>query len=418
MTAIAVAVLSIAPLFAQNYSLSYNGSGEHTDCGNHSSLDVTNLSVEVWIKASTGTFAYSNVIDKSHDGTSNEGWALEFDASGEKLNFYYMNGSTTGVVTTSTSLDDDTWHHVAATYDGSIARIYVDGTKEDSSTTVTGNLASTTGNLYFASWKGTGRWFPGQIDEVRIWDNALTSAMITAYKDIEVTASHPNRVGTDHLVAYYQMSDGSGTSLSDNSANSNTGSLNGGMGNSNWIEDSPLPLELLYFAAECSGDDAVLSWATASEYNVRSFELLFSKDGREFTFFAMVDAVGFSLHEEQYRYTVKSAVAMGACYYQLREIDFDGTQKDLAYVYLNCASDWEDRISLYPNPVTDRLYIDLGETPEKAEVQVLDARGYVLHRQNVYAECTTVHFDDFPSGLYILNVVNKGKEMRRKFFVQ
>jgi len=66
------------------------------------------------------------------------------------------------------------------------------------------------------------------IDEVRIWDDVRTAAEIAANMHIDLAGSESN------LVAYYKMSNGSGTSLTDNSSNSYTGTLTN-MDNNDWI---------------------------------------------------------------------------------------------------------------------------------------------------------------------------------------
>lgn len=85
--------------------------------------------------------------------------------------------------------------------------------------------------------------FQGEIDEVRFWNVALTTGEIQDWLLIELDSSHPSYA---ELAAYYLMSDGAGTSLSDDSGSGNTGTLNGGMTDSNWVEsgalhDSTLP---------------------------------------------------------------------------------------------------------------------------------------------------------------------------------
>jgi len=71
--------------------------------------------------------------------------------------------------------------------------------------------------------------YDGNMDEIRIWNTALSQSIIQAWMHQEITTAHPNysNQDSDNLKAYYQMSDGSGTSITDNSSNSNTGTING-----------------------------------------------------------------------------------------------------------------------------------------------------------------------------------------------
>jgi hypothetical protein len=70
--------------------------------------------------------------------------------------------------------------------------------------------------------------FEGRIDDLRIWNDARTASEIQEYMHKEVASD------ASGLVAYYKMSNGTGTSLTDNSSNSNTGTLTN-MDNSDWV---------------------------------------------------------------------------------------------------------------------------------------------------------------------------------------
>ncbi len=82
-------------------------------------------------------------------------------------------------------------------------------------------------------------YFNGKIDEVAIWKEALGSAEITALYNsgygLDAASNSGNYTSEGNLVAYYKMNDGSGTSLADNSSNSNTGTLYN-MTNAAWVD--------------------------------------------------------------------------------------------------------------------------------------------------------------------------------------
>ncbi len=76
----------------------------------------------------------------------------------------------------------DTWQHLTATYDGSVARFYIDGT-EVASRTITGGFGSAnTWRIGAYETNPTG-FFDGAIDEVRIYSRALSAAEIAADRD-------------------------------------------------------------------------------------------------------------------------------------------------------------------------------------------------------------------------------------------
>ncbi|MCA9933505.1 MAG: LamG domain-containing protein [Anaerolineales bacterium] len=74
--------------------------------------------------------------------------------------------------------------------------------------------------------------FSGEIDELRLWNTTLDQTTIQTWMTTPLTASHPLWTS---LAAYYQMSNGSGITLSDDSGNGHSGLLANGMNDSNWV---------------------------------------------------------------------------------------------------------------------------------------------------------------------------------------
>jgi Concanavalin A-like lectin/glucanases superfamily len=71
------------------------------------------------------------------------------------------------------------WTHLAATYDGTTLRLFVNGA-QTGSRAVSGALLTSTGVLRIGGNSLWGEYFAGRIDEVRIYNRALTLAEIQA----------------------------------------------------------------------------------------------------------------------------------------------------------------------------------------------------------------------------------------------
>ena len=82
------------------------------------------------------------------------------------------------------------WSHLATTYDGSLVRLYVNGTLA-SSTAVTGAMAASTGVLRLGGNSVWGEWFAGLIDEVRVYNRALGAAEVQQDMATAVSGSPP-----------------------------------------------------------------------------------------------------------------------------------------------------------------------------------------------------------------------------------
>ena len=77
------------------------------------------------------------------------------------------------------ALGTSTWTHLAMTWDGGTVRLYVDGALVATQAS-TGSLLTGTGALRIGGNSIRNEFFSGVIDEVRVYDRALSAARITA----------------------------------------------------------------------------------------------------------------------------------------------------------------------------------------------------------------------------------------------
>ena len=89
------------------------------------------------------------------------------------------------------ALPTGTWTHLAATYDGANLRLFVNGV-QTASRALTGSIVTTTGLLKIGGNSSYPEWFSGLIDEVRIYNRALTAAQIQT--DMATSISSPDKV--------------------------------------------------------------------------------------------------------------------------------------------------------------------------------------------------------------------------------
>ena len=166
-------------------ALSFDGVDDSVTIADANSLDITaGMTLEAWVNPGVlqaweslivkerGTGSYSYAL-YAHDGGSQPGGAAV--PSG---NVFASNDFRTlrGV----SQIPSGTWTHIATTYDGVTQRLFINGV-EVSSRPQTGTIAVGTGNLRIGGndvWPG--EYYQGLIDEVRIYNRALSAAEITA----------------------------------------------------------------------------------------------------------------------------------------------------------------------------------------------------------------------------------------------
>src|SRR5581483_5909525 len=135
------------------------------------------FTVEFWMAGvhdqPDGLFA---LVEKSHG--SGVGWAVQGDSGSGVLRFAIGDGSGFPEVFGTADVLDGGFHHVAGTWDGSTIRLYVDGTLQ-SSTPLSAPVGNT-GTVNVGYWFFGNRRFVGRIDEVSIYDRALSASAVSA----------------------------------------------------------------------------------------------------------------------------------------------------------------------------------------------------------------------------------------------
>jgi hypothetical protein len=154
--------------------------GDYITLPHNDNLNPSMITVDAWIKTPAG--AERVIVEKSH--ANDGGWVMEVQADG-RVSFGYFNGDaswTSCSVFSAGAVNDDSWHHVAATLDGSAIKIYIDGVLNNSAT-YSGTPVTNSRGVNIGAWWGYGtpsRFFNGLIDEVEIFNRALTPEEIAA----------------------------------------------------------------------------------------------------------------------------------------------------------------------------------------------------------------------------------------------
>ena len=192
------------------------------------------------------------------------------------------NGSI--LFTSSAAITDNKWHHVAASYDGTDLSVYIDGV-EDAASPVTVALPTPTTDKFAIGALYTNKSliqeiFDGDIDEVRIWDRALTQAQIQYIMNQEIVEHTDNTVDGDVLPqtlpsnivnsipwndiqAYHNINEFYGTTVVDGSNNNNWLRIKYLVTDKTVIGDQTAPLP--YVSANDGSWDDPTTWVNGSE---------------------------------------------------------------------------------------------------------------------------------------------------------
>lgn len=154
-------------------ALDFDGSSDTVDLPESASLDLsgtTDATVAAWVNPDTAATANGQRIVAIGSTV-----VIGITASGEYFG-YAHDGSSFNQVN-GPSVTTGAWQHVAVTYDGANVRLYVNG-KLEGTTPATGNLRTYTGNNAIGSRGDGARELDGQIDDPRVYSEALTPGQV------------------------------------------------------------------------------------------------------------------------------------------------------------------------------------------------------------------------------------------------
>jgi hypothetical protein len=215
-------------------SISFDGSNDYLDAGKVLNLDTT-FTVSAWIKRNST----NQTILSKRDNTFTTGYDLSINSAG-KAEMSWING-TKQTITSNVAIPSGIWHNVAVSYDGTSAKLYIDGVLNVTKTMSI--VPANTQSFLIAAADGVSptSFFNGNIDEVRVWKVALTDKQLRFVMNQEILSNGiatngsiiPNAITLNdissipwaNLSAYYPMSTYTYTNAKDISNNHYTAAL-------------------------------------------------------------------------------------------------------------------------------------------------------------------------------------------------
>lgn len=227
-------LLLLTPFFSlgqagSGTALDLNGSSSFASAGTIN-LSNNQITMMTWVKvdAFKASFPFiSSIMGTEQPGNTALLRLGDASLAANRTQFVLTINGNQAKLDGVSSLAANRWYHLAATYDGTQMRIYIDG-ELDASLSMTGPISS---NDLFEIGRnyGNARILDGSLDEMTVWDTALPMATIREWMCKKLNSNHPDYT---NLLAYWRFDEGSGTVSADLSPNSNSAILTSSPG---WV---------------------------------------------------------------------------------------------------------------------------------------------------------------------------------------
>lgn len=166
-----------------------------------------------------------------------------------------------------------------------------------------------------------------------------------------------------------------------------------------------VPVTLIYFKAEATRQGTKLEWATAQEVNNSHFDIERSTDGIHWIKIGKVAGNGNDNSKNTYHTTdLKVPTQHQEIFYRLKQVDLDGryTYSDKVAIDMTDSDDF----SVFPNPVSDVLYIS-SKPLEHQSIVIRDLMGRPIIQTSEQA----IDLSHCESGIYTVHLLNANNQV-------
>ena len=177
---LSLTVLSIVLVLNFNIAFSQNETQEvsYLDVNGTNSAQLSKFSVAAWFKTSTDFNSNAFIVNKA-GSSDNMNYGVWMTNSETIRGGFETSSGSAFYATSPLSYSDGNWHYVVVTFDGSAIGLYIDGlpvaTKSASASPDSGGEEPI---RMGADSQSLTNYFIGNVDEVRIWNNALTPQQV------------------------------------------------------------------------------------------------------------------------------------------------------------------------------------------------------------------------------------------------
>ncbi|MFA9189478.1 LamG-like jellyroll fold domain-containing protein [Flavobacterium sp. FBOR7N2.3] len=221
--------------------LDFDGTDDNVNFKDNFNFNSGSFSIEVWIKSEATNGNIQTILSKRNAANLNDGYDLRL--VNNIISFHWNNGNS---ISSNYAINTDRWYHVAVTFDGNNYYMYVDGVSVHNAVAGANPIANSNARFILGAMAQNTvfpytpiHYFDGWMEELRIWNVALTEAQIHQMMNQKIQQDNTAILGStvplnipdlswNNLEGYYQMvqaTDLNNGYLIDKSANIRNGKL-------------------------------------------------------------------------------------------------------------------------------------------------------------------------------------------------
>ncbi|MDP5082260.1 MAG: T9SS type A sorting domain-containing protein [Winogradskyella sp.] len=260
-----------APQVSVERSIYFDGKDDYIDMANTLNLNPSNFTISAWIKRDSKNFGTVSIISK-RDEKFTQGYDLRI-LDTNNIEIIWKNGFDQSLISNAT-IPFNEWHHIAAIYNGSEIAFYIDGVFDNAESKTSPIITNDYFYVGAAGKNAPSQYFSGNIDELRIWDVALSESQLRFIMNQEISEISGQVVGNviptsilkndinvipwSKLSGYFPMSTFTYMSTLDASGNGSHGTLK----NIGTVDNQTAPLP--YLSIQKGNWDTNETWANGN----------------------------------------------------------------------------------------------------------------------------------------------------------
>lgn len=404
LLALGITIANAQPCIPNGNSLAFNGTSAYVDLGPATNINSveSNITVEAWIYSTAWGFnSAQNSIFCTHGWTNGErGFVLR--AGGDGVLSFNIAGLDTSSGTTTwrevespiNTIQLNTWTHVAGTFSGTELKIYVNGVDVGTTSFIGKILGSTYGakiGKLADDLQSPGRYFNGNIDEVRVWDRVLSATELA-----DSSFKHINPLSNFGLLGYWRMNDGSGSTCTDFGTGFNNGNILGSIWSVN-VPFNEVP------------EAPIISWNGIALVSTETQNIQWNIGGTPIG--GATDSIYVPTMNGAYTviYTNPNGCSSTSLPYLVSTVGIEH-----AHEY--------GEVSLWPNPAHKQINVRMKMSKNKtANIFIYDVNQRLVFQkkiENLNEDVVSINTSGFSSGIYRLSVLYSDEIKNIKFQVQ